>query len=76
MLPNVNDRKLVLVASGFSIEKEAFTYAWHICFHDSKHFMRGTFDFFDVDCDGVGNAIEIEDLVSLVLAHGGVICFL
>ena len=70
-LTSLPHTELIDLASGFSIEKDAFVHAWHARFHDNKAFIRGTFDIFDVSKDGVVSAGEIEGLVNLALLHGG-----
>ena len=70
-LADMSSSELIHVASGFSIEKEAFVHAWYIRFLDDKDFIRAVYDVFDTDSDGLVNAIEIEGLIGLALHHGG-----
>ena len=76
LLAEMTGQELLDIATGFSIEKEAFTHAWHIRFHDNKDFIRATFDVFDTNDNGVVDAREIEGLVALALHHGGDFHFL
>ena len=71
LLSDMTSEELMMVASGFSIERETFSHAWHVRFHDDIDFVRSIFDLFDADSDGLVNAIEIEGIIGLALEHGG-----
>ena len=76
LLAGMSGQELLQLAAGFEIEKDVFVDAWHDRFHDSKEFIRATFDVFDTDGDDFLSAAELEGIVDLALRHGGeVFCF-
>ncbi|KAK7087543.1 uncharacterized protein [Littorina saxatilis] len=70
IVANLSNEQLLMAAAGLSIEKESFAQAWHARFHDNLDFVYATFDRFDVNKDGLMNALEIEAIVNKALIHG------
>ncbi|KAK7087541.1 uncharacterized protein [Littorina saxatilis] len=70
LVNDMTNEQLLEAAAGVSIEKESFSHAWHARFHDNYDFVYATFDRFDINDDGLINALEIEAIVNSALAHG------
>ncbi|KAK7089214.1 hypothetical protein V1264_024536 [Littorina saxatilis] len=70
LVADLTNEQLLMAAAGLSIHKDTFVKAWHRRFHDNLDFVGATFDRFDINGDGLMNALEIEGIVNNALNHG------